>query len=207
MISEYEKKEAINHADDIASLLINTNNGSLFYKVISNFVEKSCPTNRLEIKHPNNSKEMEYNLAELIKYMVSVAAEKNPPKMYTTGQLAKYFGVSITTINNWINENRFIGVKRNTINEKIKISENTKWRSPNGELMSVREIVDLWKQNNIRRNVSPQEEISEVENVIKYFESKYGGTYEKIFENKVDLNDEEQRDKEEWKYLLKRKLK
>ena len=113
MITEYEKTKAIQHTEDLASLLINNPEGVLYYKVFANFISKINPGEEFQIKESYlyNTEEMKKSLSEILKYVISKAAEAEPQKFYTTGELAKFFGVSITSINNWIKENRFIGIE------------------------------------------------------------------------------------------------
>lgn len=63
---------------------------------------------------------------------------------YTTGELSKYFGVSITAINKWIDQGSFIGVERLEKNKQIRISENTLWKSRNGNTIPVKQIVETY---------------------------------------------------------------
>jgi transposase len=46
-------------------------------------------------------------------------------KSYSTGELAKYYDVSITAINKWINQGRFKNIERAEKNKQLRISENT----------------------------------------------------------------------------------
>ena len=207
MITEYEKVKAIQHTDDLASLLINNGEGALYYKIFANFITKSYPTKKLLFEDAAlpNSDVMIGNLSEMLKYMVMVATEGTSQKNYTTGQLSKFFGVSITSINNWINEDRFIGIQRSARNKQVRIPENAMWRSPNGELIPVKEIVEMWNKENLKQlNLSKDEEIIALQNEIKFFENKYGGSYEKTLKLKEQITESELQDKQEWEYLLKR---
>lgn len=206
MITEYEKTKAIQHTKELASLLINNDEGILYYKIFANFIAKSNQTKNFNIEDSTLPKsEMVNNLSEMLNYMVMVASESPSQKLYTTGQLSKFFGVSITSINNWINEDRFIGIQRKLRNKQIRISENAIWRSPSGELISVKEVVEMWNAEHfVRRNTSKNEEIAQLQNEIAFFEKKHGGSYEKTLKLKEALSQSELVDKEEWEYLLKR---
>lgn len=147
------------------------------------------------------------SMSEMLKYMVMVAANSTSQKLYTTGQLSKIFGVSITSINNWISEERFIGIQRFTRNKQVRISENTMWRSPNGEIMAVKEVAEMWnKENQKTICLSRDEEITILRKEINFFEVKYGGIYENTLKLKEQITESELQDKEEWVYLLKRIL-
>ncbi len=207
MITEYEKLKAIEHTEKLASLLVNNDEGALFYKIFTNFITKSSPIKKVNFKESSirNSKEMVNNLSEMLKYVVAVAADGASQKIYTTGQLSKYFGVSITSINNWVNEDRFIGIERTARNKQIRIPESTMWRSANGELISVKEIIEMWSNEHSKRDsITKNEELIYLQNEVNFFEKKYGGSYEDTLKKKEQLTDSEHYDKDEWEYLLKR---
>lgn len=72
---------------------------------------------------------------------------KTNNKKFTKNELAKFFGVSITSINNWINQGRFIGIKKNNTSKNIRISENIMWKSSNGQEISIKDVVKMWEEN------------------------------------------------------------
>ncbi|HLS09031.1 helix-turn-helix domain-containing protein [Lentibacillus sp.] len=141
--------------------------------------------------------------------MATIAAEeKEYAPTYTTGQLAKFFGVSTTTINNWIKEGRFIGVERKERNKQARISANTQYIAPSGESLSVKEVVEMYNEQDTdadeRKN--DKEEYVFLVNQLGMYEDKYGGEYEKTLAKKSfnDMTAEEQTDAAAWKYFLKR---
>ena len=207
MITEYEKVKALQHTEDLASILVNNNEGALYYKIFANFITKSYPNKQLRFDESvlRNSNAMINNLSEMLKYMVMVAVEGTSQKLYTTGQLSKFFGVSITSINNWINEDRFIGTQRSIRNKQVRIPENAIWRSSNGELIPIKEIVEMWNnEHSNRHNLNKDDELTALQNEINFFEKKYGGSYEKTLKLKEQITEPELQDKEEWEYLLQR---
>jgi len=122
---------------------------------------------------------------------------------YTTVELARIFGVSTTTINNWIHEGRFKGIVSKEKNKQSRISESTLWESSNGEQISVKKIAKMYKKQNIE-SISKEEEQKILKNEIEFFESKYSGNYNETLLNKECKTEEELSDESEWKYLLKR---
>ncbi len=206
MITEYEKEKAIEHTDDLASLLVNNCEGLLYYKIFANFITKSYPAKKLQFEDSAiSNKTMISNLSEMLKYLVTIATEEASQKLYTTGQLSKFFGVSITSINNWINEDRFIGIQRSNRNKQARIPENTMWRSNTGELIPVKEIFEMWEMEHSNRlNMTQDQEKIAIQNEIKFFEDKYGGLYENTLKLKQQITDSELQDKKEWEYLLRR---
>nr|WP_286675409.1 helix-turn-helix domain-containing protein [Clostridium sp. ZBS12] len=117
---------------------------------------------------------------------------------YTTGELSKYFGVSITAINKWIDQGRFIGVERLEKNKQVRISENTLWKSRKGNTIPVKQIVETY----IEETSSNKERISAMKESIKFFENKYGGSFENVYKNKKDISPEDEANFREWEYLL-----
>ncbi len=207
MITEYEKAKAIQRSEDLASILVNNEEGALYYKIFANYITKSYP-----MKHPQfdesvlrNNTEMINSLSELLKHMVIVATENNSLIRYTTGELSKFFGVSITSINNWINEGRFIGIQRSTRNKQTRIPEDVMWRSSNGELILIKDVVEMWNTEHSNRiKLNKDDELTALRNEINFFEKKYAGSYEKTLKLKVQLTESEHQDKKEWEYLLQR---
>lgn len=207
MITEYEKIKAIQHTDDLASLLVNNEEGALYYKIFANFISKANPINEFKFDEAilRNNNEMINSLSEILKHMVKVATENDSLKYHTTGQLSKFFGVSITSINNWINEGRFIGIERSTPNKQVRIPENTMWRSSNGQLIPIKDVVEMWKKEHSNQfNLTKDDELTALNNEINFFEKKYRGSYEQTLKLKDELTESELLDKEEWEYLLQR---
>lgn len=181
--------------------------GKLLFKILSNYLANTSELNS-ELKDlddaifSDEAKLKEYSKT-IISYMVDVEHEVASTRTYTTGELSKFFGVSITSINNWIKEKRLIGLKEKEKNKQSRISENTLWKSPNGELIPIKEIVEMYNKQNVR-TVSKQEEIDILMAEIKFFEDKYDGNYKETLGIKKDRNNEEEIDRVEWSYLLRR---
>ncbi|HVJ49257.1 hypothetical protein [Desulfitobacterium sp.] len=207
MITEYEKAKAIQHSEDFASILVNNEEGALYYKILANFITKSNPINEFKFDESilRNNNEMINSLSEMLKHMVIVATANDSLKYYTTGQLSRFFGVSITSINNWINEDRFIGIQRSTRNKQVRIPENTMWRSSNSELIPIKDVVEMWdKEHSNRLNLNKDDELTALKKEINFFEKKYEGSYEKTLKLKNQFTESELLDKKEWEYLLQR---
>lgn len=207
MITEYEKVKALKQSQDLASILVNNDEGPLYYKIFANFFAKSYPNKSLSFDESvfRDNTAMISSLTEMLQYMVQVASESTSQKLYSTGQLAKYFGVSVTSINNWISKDRFVGIERSTRHKQMRIPENTMWRSSQGELIPVREVVEMWEEeHSLRLNLNRQDELTALEMTIKVMEEKYGGPYEKTLGLKEEMTVQETQDKMEWEYLLKR---
>lgn len=203
MLSVIEKEIAIESSQNYFS----GTHGRLLFKIISNYLENTSEL-REELKNINESifsdeHKMQTYSKIMIEYMADVAMKPKSNITYTTGQLARIFGVSITTINNWIREGRFVGVESKEKNKQSRISENTLWESSNGEQILIKEITELYKKHNIE-SVSKEEEQKILKDEIEFFENKYNGNYNETLLNKKDKTEEELLDESEWKYLLKR---
>ena len=78
----------------------------------------------------------------------------------------------------------------------MRIPENAMWHSSNGELIPVKEIVEMWNKVKAKQlSLSKDEERIILQNEIKFFENKYGGTYEKNLNFKEHVSEAELRDK------------
>ncbi len=151
---------------------------------------------------PLSQKNMEQNLTHVLQYILDVA-ETESGTTYTTGDLSKYFGVSITSINNWINGGRFIGVTRSTPGKQARISEDTMWRASNGKMIPIKAIIEKWNLDySHKMEISGADEKAAIIEEIKFFEDKYGLYGE--FIKKEHYTDLELKDKKEWEYWLKR---
>jgi len=66
---------------------------------------------------------------------------------YAKEQLAIFFGVNIKSIQEWIDENRFVGITRES---QEQINDLTLVCFVTGSVMSIAEIKELYKKNQAR---------------------------------------------------------
>lgn len=128
------------------------------------------------------------------------------PIEYSPAQLGKYFGVSVTSIHNWIKLGRFVGVEIAGENKHNRISENTEFVTSAGERLLVSEVVEMWNKQEAEFAASERKE-TELEHytrLIADYEQKYGGEFERTLGAKENLTPEEQTDAEIWSHLLGR---
>lgn len=127
---------------------------------------------------------------------------------YSTGELAKYFGVSQTTINKWIEKGRFEGVQREATNKQVRISGETWFTSSTGVRYQVKEVVTAWEQEQAETTAIPK--VTEAEFIAKYlehFRNKYGGDYEETLGiRQHEWTDEEETDASMWSFFRERYL-
>lgn len=119
--------------------------------------------------------------------------------MYTTGDIARFFGVTVATINDYIQHNRLTGV------EKGMIPGTAIYISITGEKMTIKEIAEIYEKEQQRttiQTIDPTQELNEILNAIVFFENKYRGEHKNTLALKEVLTADEERDAAEWKYLL-----
>ncbi|MBL0388321.1 helix-turn-helix domain-containing protein [Tumebacillus sp. ITR2] len=185
--------------------------GDLFTLALTNFLKITLPGNALAhealtVHNPMDKKQLEDALVKALEIIVTVATEEvEYGKVYTTGQIAKLFGVSITTIHNWLKEGRFIGIELKGGNKQTRIPESTRWKSPTGVILTIREVAEKFSTPPQTPRTANQE-LLELTKSIAFFEQKYKSTYEQYLQNqdieKADF--ETRRDLQEWKYLQRR---
>ena len=195
-----EKKNISKYVNTIKNNLMTSEDGVDVLKIIINYVAKTS-SNQSELRSIDeqtlkNENLMESYLNKAIDSMIEAAVEEETS--YTTGELSKYFGVSITAVNKWIDQGRFIGVERLEKNKQIRISENTLWKSRNGNTIPVKQIVETY----IEETFSDEERMNSMKEAIKFFENKYGGAFEDVSKNKKDISPEDEANFREWEYLL-----
>ncbi|WP_252255123.1 helix-turn-helix domain-containing protein [Clostridium sp. ZBS12] len=199
-IKAQEKENTSKYVNTLINNLMISSDGIDALKIIVNYVAKTS-SNQSELKNINeeifeNKNLIKSYLNKTIDYMIEAAVEEEIN--YTTGELSKYFGVSITAINKWIDQGRFIGVERLEKNKQVRISENTLWKSRKGNTIPVKQIVETY----IEETSSNKERISAMKESIKFFENKYGGSFENVYKNKKDISPEDEANFREWEYLL-----
>lgn len=199
-ISTKEKANASRYVKAIKNNLMTSEDGIDVLKIIINYVAKTS-SNQSELRTIDeqilkNENLMESYLNKAIDSMIEAAVEEETS--YTTGELSKYFGVSITAINKWIDKGRFIGIERVERNKQIRIPENTLWKSRKGNAIPIKQIVETY----VEETFSDKERMNSMKEAIKFFENKYGGAFDDVHKNKKDMSPEDEANFREWEYLL-----
>mgnify|MGYP001488415196 CR=1 FL=1 len=124
-------------------------------------------------------------------------------KTYTVSDVSRLMGASETTILIWIQQGRFLGI---SVNNPV-FKPDTVYVSVTGVRLTLAEIEELYRQEQKRlgryKPMTPEEEIQEFKNEIRYFEEKYGGPFEETLGAKEELSPQERRDAEQWTSLLR----
>ncbi|PJN89183.1 helix-turn-helix domain-containing protein [Bacillus sp. mrc49] len=212
MLTKFEQREFVKRTPKLATRIFQDQDDSLLlFKVLANYVDKtninSLALGNLSETVLDEPEKMKQYVTLILRHMANVAVEESEfAPSYTTGQLAKYFGVSITTINNWIKEGRFQGVERKESNKQARISANTLWKSRNGKLHPVSKIVQAWEGEQLEQgvNLSDTNEIAFLIKQMAAYEDKHGGDFEQKLGGRKDLTPEEETDAAAWKYIMKR---
>ncbi|WP_404469352.1 hypothetical protein [Sutcliffiella horikoshii] len=207
MITHFEKEAVLSHADEVAEKMIsvNENLSPVLLKMLINSLEKTIQSKMnfyLYTESQLADKEIVKMLYSDLLKSIAIASveERNTVIKYKTGELSKYFGVSQTTINNWIKEGRFSDVERTGENKHAKIPEHSIWTAGNGEQKTIKEVVEQYQTEHFQLTDIKEKEIILQE--IRYFQDKYHSFDELVTQENKTIEEEE--DAKEWGYLLSR---
>jgi len=183
----------------------------LVAKALANYVEKSPLGNRDLLREVDGllvRRDPRSALQRVLAHMVEMGASEEPAvRKYTTGEVARFFGVSIQTIHNWIAQGRFKGIPKRERGKQFRIPETAVYVSPFGEPISVAEAAEMYarqqKRLGLDKPMTDEEELAILRREAAYFEQKYGGSYEETLGRRTDLTPEEERDAEEWLSLIR----
>jgi hypothetical protein len=130
--------------------------------------------------------------------------------VYQTSELATFFGVSQTAINNWIDEGRFgqwvdeqwTPYKRIKKGSHAHIRESWLWRSSTGETMSVSEVVRAYDSQfpSLKSDYTIEEHIQSVKDKITRYEQRYKSYVD--LAQKTNRTSREDRDLDIWRLLI-----
>ncbi|MFC5471565.1 hypothetical protein ACFPPD_23085 [Cohnella suwonensis] len=130
--------------------------------------------------------------------------------MYTTGQIATYFGVSTTTINNWLRDKRIVypGLDDKQSYKQARIPDTATYKSTNGKETVLREVIQEYEH---QKALEPEyDEVDRMKSLVQAlltFEAKYGGKYEEVSARLGDPQSSADwkwaRDADEWSYVIK----
>jgi hypothetical protein len=178
-----------------------------FLKHVHNTLERVNPETARKIPLLTEdipSKEKLTQLFEMLfETIVEIGNESSYIKTYKTSDVAKFFGVTIATVNNWIKENRIKGViKKDKFSHAI-IPETAVYITHSNEPITIGEVAEMYHKE-MKERLANSTENDEMLESLKFFKEKYGGSYFETLAKKKRLTPEEQRDAAEWTYILKR---
>lgn len=217
MFNSDQKAAALSEAQSIPVLLWEhlsqeSGNAEIFLLALINYVHKTSPFHnsdligKINLTASQNPVDLSKQMQNLLTHMVEVGVDDDSmTRIYTTGDIARFFGVTVATVNNWINENRLTGVEKRVRFKQARIPETAIYKSITGETMIIKEAAEIYKTEQQRtsiRSLTPTQELQELLNEIIFFEKKYEGELKNTLAKKEKLTPAEERDAAEWKHLL-----
>lgn len=123
---------------------------------------------------------------------------------YRTTDLARIFRVSVTAINNWIDEGRFIGYQRQP-RKHARIPHFTPFQHRDGSVEPLGLVVERYTQQKQKHeSFADQDEKAMLLNEIEFLQQKYGGKkFDEAF-NSEHLTSEQESDASRWRFYLAR---
>ncbi|MED4972120.1 MULTISPECIES: helix-turn-helix domain-containing protein [Geobacillus thermoleovorans group] len=184
-------------ADELAS----------FLKYLTNLIERVEPQKTAKLspalQQSQSLEELTSWFEQLCEFVLEAGESHTLPKMYKTSEVAKFMGVTVVTVNNWIKEGRIKGVIKEGKHAHAKIPETAIYITSSNEAITIKEIANLYQQEQKQRLMQTAEH-DELLETIQFFSQKYGGTYTETLAKKDVLTPQEERDASEWKYALKK---
>jgi excisionase family DNA binding protein len=157
------------------------------------------------ITNPRKKIQSSSDLRELICLMAETVNHAQPVRAYTTGELARVFGITVQAVNKWIDEGRFPGYRREGKNRHNRIPETFSVVMRTGETLKLREAVTLYEQQTQEQGavmLTAEQQRDVVLDEIVRLMKKYRGTYEMTIRDKTQRTIEEERDASIWLVLL-----
>jgi len=169
-----------------------------FYRAFSNMLH-----DYIVITNPRKQIVLRGDLRELIRLMAETVNQAKPVRTFSTGELARIFGVSVQAINKWIDEGRFLGYKREGNHRHNRIPETVSFVMRTGEVLPLEEVLDMYERQLREHQVDDSTHhrdavLEEVSRLMK----KHGGTYEMTLGAKTERTVQEERDASIWLTLL-----
>ena len=201
MISVIEKESLLSNVERLTT----SPEGAVFFKLVTNVIYRQSPILEKRLTEKGFSYQSEANIREVAPYVIDYLLEANESAeiFYTTGEIAKYFSVSIATVNNWINEGRFVGVIK-AAGKQARIPNNALWKASNGKEYRISDIIQERLEDLKTLEINEDEEKRGLLQEISRLEEKYGGSFETTLKTKTNKSDSELSDAMYWKYLIKR---
>ncbi|QQE79168.1 hypothetical protein [Alicyclobacillus sp. SO9] len=128
--------------------------------------------------------------------------EESAGGTFKTTYLASVFGVSVTAINNWIDEGRFVGYHR-ARNKHARIPHITPFRHRDGRVEPLGHIINRYRHQENESFADDDEKAMLIEE-IKSLKQKYGGKdFEEAFNFEAPTSDQES-DLSRWRFYRER---
>lgn len=185
---------------------------STFLKVLLKYIEKTSPASaeyllqQIHLEDTLTLQQLQQYFQLILVHQINMATDPTiSNRKYTTGDIARFFGVSVATVNNWIHNGRIIGVQKGERFKQARIPEDAIYLSATGENMTIKEASELYdtelKQTSLR-SITAIEEMKELVDAVYHYEQKYNGAYEDVIATFNIVTAQQQRDFTEWQQLL-----
>lgn len=215
----YEERRLIE--DELSrNIQLNPNYGMAAYKLIYQLIYRirhSTPVgNSLDMYMDRITtgklapSELSDAFSQLIRVAFECAVESDRPLLYTTGQIAEFFGVSTTTVNNWLRNKRiqYPGMDEKPSYKQARIPDNAIYQSANGQVTVIREVAQTYDaQKSAEPLYDEVERMKQLVQTLMRFETQYGGNYKETVSRLGDPKSSDdwmwRRDADEWRYVMK----
>ncbi|WP_164684960.1 helix-turn-helix domain-containing protein [Brevibacillus reuszeri] len=220
MITKEEVDQLLASSEHISDAIIaaeNPKDSLLWSKSILNYMEKVDPSSLQSLSEIMNSPELgkkqhKIIFRYLLEHIIKVGSEElQYERTYSTGQIAKFFGVSTQTIHAWIKEGRISGVEKSERFKHIRIPETAIYLSSIKERFTIAQIIEMYEEEQAKRGSvdagqehTYAERLSQLSTEISIFENKYGGSFENTLGKVKTKSLEQERDASEWQYLMRK---
>ncbi len=189
----------------------------LFYNLLNRISRSELLENRFsqyisqnKVVDNHTQEELSDAFNQLLNLAFEYATEADKPFLYTTGQIATYFGVSTTTINNWLRDKRisYPAMEEKPSFKQARIPDTAIYRTTNGKETLLREVIQEYENQKALEPVYDEvERMKSLVQIVLTFESKYGGKYEEVVMRLGDPSSSADwkwnRDADEWRYVIK----
>lgn len=142
------------------------------------------------------------SLIEYVDFNEKEAVVRKEAATYRTTQLAEIFGVSVTAINNWIDEGRFIGYQRQP-HKHARIPHITPFKYRDGRVAPLGLVIERYSRHE-SESFADDDERAMLISEIEFLQQKYGG---KDFEEAFDfenITSEQESDVSRWRFYRAR---
>jgi hypothetical protein len=124
--------------------------------------------------------------------------------IYSLTDVSRFMGTSEALVLDWVREGRFLGVR---VDDPV-FRPDTEYVAVTGVRATLAEIEENYHREQKRlgrdKPITSEEERQEVKKAIRFFEEKYGGSFEKTLAAQTKLSGQEKRDAAQWSDLLRK---
>lgn len=202
-----------NAQEIVVELLDNSyDNSVLLFKVLAHSVQNNATlVQSLDESIFENTEVFKEQFSNLLQHALTQAYNHKqvvtePTKDYSIKELSKYFGVSVVSIHNWLDQGRFEGIERAGDHKHNRIPGDTLYVTTTGRKLRIIDVIKMWEQQELEleREHQHEDNLSYYTRQIAMFEQKYNGEYEATLGTQNELTPEEETDAQVWKHLLRR---